>query len=47
MKNAKKTLKVILNVIVWLFVFFSVCITILVLSAQSNADGLPETTENA
>ncbi len=42
MKNAKKTLKVILNVIVWLFVFFSVCITILVLSAQSNADGLPE-----
>lgn len=41
MKKTWKTLKLIGNVLVWLFVAFSVGVTILVFTAQANADGVP------
>ena len=41
MKNCKKTLKIILNVFIWVFVAFSVLMTVLAIAAQSNADGVP------
>jgi len=41
MKNFIKGLKIAGNVFLWLFVAFSVVITMVVLTAQSNADGLP------
>ncbi len=41
MKKYKKVLKIVLNVFIWIFVVFSVFMTILALAAQSNADGIP------
>lgn len=41
MKKYKKMLKIALNVFIWIFVVFSVFVTILALAAQSNADGVP------
>ena len=43
MKNAKtkKTLQIVLNVVIWLFVAFAVTITVLVIAAQSDSDGVP------
>ena len=41
MKKYKKILKIVLNVFIWIFVVFSVFMTILALAAQSNADGVP------
>ena len=40
MKSVKKTLSVIGNVILWLFVIFAVFVTVLVFSSQSNKDGI-------
>lgn len=39
--KTKKTLQIVLNVIIWLFVIFAVVITILVIAAQSDSDGVP------
>lgn len=41
MKKYKKILKIALNVFIWIFVVFSVFMTVLALAAQSNADGVP------
>ena len=41
MKKYKKILKTALNVVIWLFVIFSMIMTVLALAAQSNADGVP------
>jgi signal peptidase len=41
MKKYKKVLKIVLNVFIWIFVIFSLLMTILALAAQSNADGVP------
>ncbi len=41
MKKAVKSLKIIGNIFLWLFVIFSIVITMIVLSAQQNADRLP------
>lgn len=41
MKKSTKTLKLILNIFVWLFVAFAVGITILVFVAQADSDGVP------
>ncbi len=41
MKKYKKILKIVLNVFIWIFVVFSVFMTILALAAQSNSDGVP------
>ncbi len=41
MKKYKKVLKIVLNVFIWIFVVFSLFMTILALAAQSNADGVP------
>ena len=41
MKKYKKILKIALNIFVWVFVVFSVLMTVLALAAQSNADGVP------
>ena len=41
MKKHKKILKIVLNVFIWIFVVFSVFMTIFALAAQSNADGVP------
>ena len=41
MKKYKKTLKIVLNVFIWIFVIFSLLMTVLALAAQSNADGVP------
>ena len=41
MKKYKKVLKTVLNVFIWIFVIFSLLMTILALAAQSNADGVP------
>ncbi len=40
--NLKKILSIIGNTLIWLFVVFSVVITILVFAAQGNKDGIPE-----
>lgn len=40
-KTLKRNLKIALNVIIWMFVLFSVVITIMVLSSQSNNYGIP------
>ncbi|MGN0494034.1 MAG: signal peptidase I [Acutalibacteraceae bacterium] len=40
MKSVKKTLAVIGNIILWLFVIFAVFMTVLVFSAQANNEGL-------
>lgn len=39
--DKKKILSITLNVIIWLFVAFSVLITVLVFSAQKSEDGVP------
>ncbi len=39
--STKKTLNIIGNVVIWLFVAFAVFITILVFVAQANSDGVP------
>ena len=39
--NKKKILMIALNVLIWLFVIFSLMITILVFSAQGSKDGVP------
>lgn len=41
MKKHTKILKTILNVFIWVFVVFSLLMTVLALAAQSNADGIP------
>lgn len=41
MKKSKKILKTIINVFIWIFVVFSVFMTILAFAAQSNSDGIP------
>jgi signal peptidase len=40
--KAKKVLSIVANVLVWAFVAFSIAVTVMVLSAQSNEDGVPE-----
>ena len=40
-KSAKKVLSVIGNILIWLFVAFSVVVTILAFAAQASPDGLP------
>ncbi len=40
--KVKKVLSTIANVLVWAFVAFSIAVTVMVLSAQSNEDGVPE-----
>lgn len=40
MKNVKKTLAIIGNVFLWLFVIFAILMTVLVFSAQANKDGI-------
>ena len=39
--TAKRVVRVIVNIIIWLFIAFSVAVTILSFSAQSSADGIP------
>lgn len=39
--KTKKILSVILNTLIWLFVIFSLAITVLVFSAQGSKDGVP------
>lgn len=39
--DKKKVLSIVLNTLIWLFVIFSVLITVLVFSAQGSADGVP------
>ena len=39
--DKKKTLSIALNALIWLFVIFSLVITILVFSAQNSKDGVP------
>ena len=41
MKKYKKILKIALNAVIWIFVIFSLLMTVLALAAQSNADGVP------
>lgn len=41
MKKYKKILKIALNIFIWIFVVFSLMMTVLALAAQSNADGVP------
>jgi len=41
MKKTVKVLKIIGNILLWLFVAFSVAITVLVLAAQNDSDGMP------
>ncbi|HHT54304.1 MAG TPA: signal peptidase I [Clostridiales bacterium] len=41
MQKAKKWLGIAVNVLLWLFVAFSVVITVLVFAANSNDDGIP------
>lgn len=40
-KNWKKILKIVLNVVLWLFVVFAVVVTVLAFAAQRSADGIP------
>ena len=40
-KSVKKVLGIIGNVLIWLFVAFSVVVTILAFAAQANSDGIP------
>lgn len=40
-RNVKKILSITLNVLIWMFVAFSLLITILVFSAQGSEDGVP------
>lgn len=42
MRKAIKVLKIIGNVVLWLFVAFAIFVTVLVFSAQGNKDGLPD-----
>ena len=39
--SGKKVLSVVINVLIWIFVAFSLVITMLVFSAQNNSDGIP------
>ena len=39
--NKKKILSIVLNTLIWIFVIFSLLITILVFSAQGSKDGVP------
>ena len=39
--KTKKTLQIVFNVIIWLFVVFAVVVTILVIASQSDSDGVP------
>lgn len=41
MKSLKRTLSIIGNTLLWIFVIFSLFMTILVFSSQGNKDGLP------
>ena len=41
-EKVKKVGGIVANVLIWLFVAFSVIVTILVFAAQGNADGIPE-----
>lgn len=42
MKSFKKTIGLVANIIIWLFVVFAVVVTVVVISAQSNPeDGIP------
>lgn len=40
--TGKKVFNIILNVIIWIFVAFSVLVTVLAFAAQSSSDGIPE-----
>lgn len=39
--NAMKTIKIVLNVLLWAFVLFAVVITVLVFAAQNDENGVP------
>ena len=39
--SVKKVLKIILDVVIWIFVVFAVIVTMLAFAAQSNEDGIP------
>lgn len=39
--KTRKTLQIVFNVIIWLFVVFAVVVTILVIASQSDSDGVP------
>ena len=41
-KQMKKVLETVANVLVWLFVAFSVLVTVLVFTAQAGGDGVPQ-----
>ncbi len=41
-QNSKKILNVVINVIIWIFVAFSIVVTILAFAAQGSEDGIPE-----
>lgn len=40
-KSAEKTIKIVVNTLVWLFVVFAIVITVLAFAAQSDPDGVP------
>lgn len=40
-KKAKKIIGVVVNVILWLFVVFAICVTVLAVSASANKKGVP------
>ena len=46
-QKTKKILSIIGNVLIWLFVIFSVIVTMLAFAAQSDADGVPSIGGNA
>ena len=41
-KKLKKGLEIAANALVWLFVAFSILVTLLVFTAQANKDGVPQ-----
>ncbi|MBQ8719491.1 MAG: signal peptidase I [Clostridia bacterium] len=41
-EKVKKVGGIVANVVIWLFVVFSILVTVLVFAAQGNADGIPE-----
>ena len=45
--NVKKVLSIVGNVLLWIFVAFSVFVTILVFSAQNNKEGIPSIMGNS
>ena len=39
--TAKKVLRIVGNVLIWIFIIFAALTTVLAFAAQSNADGIP------